>query len=259
MSALVLTDELVDAKLADHPDLRPLYDSLAAINESEEFHDEDPAQQAALLTLWKVLEAEPVISREGHLVYAMLTPQNRMIHSRHVPDPATDFVEIEALERVFVDADSVDELMQLITAHMNEFAMKGNDLQGEDELGGPGCLPTMVSEDHPEEWALGFRCVETNTVFVVPINKIRATAIESRWVLGGLMMSIQGRTEIARLLNEGQIHPKFVEQRLTAGLDMREAPKMSRKQMQSARVDAIAHAMGSRFLAKNKRRAQVEG
>lgn len=154
------------------------------------------------------LGVTPVAGRGGHLVYRAWVGSKLAVLVDNPADP-----DPEHLQRLWVTARGVDHLVKTIQTFIQEAAENSDPV-------------TILSEDHPEEQAIGFSCPEANRIWVLPVQQLerelQASTIATRGV-SSLISSAKGREALAKALTTGEVAKAgtFALDPLTASISAR--------------------------------------
>lgn len=132
-----------------------------------------------------------VAGRGGHRVYRAWIRNKLAVL---VDNPETP--DVEDLSRLWVTSPGVDALIRDIQRFIRSAAEESTE-----EM-------TILSEDHPEEQAIGFSCPEANRIWVLPVQQLerelQSFTIATRGV-SSLISSAKGREALAKALTTGEV------------------------------------------------------
>ena len=174
------------------------------------------------------LNIRPVPGREGQAVYRAWIGSKLaiLVDQPENPDP-------QSLERVWHAPSDVNAM---ITALQTLVSIRR-------ESGAP---TTLRSEAHPEEQALGFTCLETNSIWILPVAMVErdlaAKTINSP-MAASLIVSAKGREALATVL----------ESELLDNPACATAEEMLRRDVdlgKSERIDILASSISERYKAR---------
>ena len=181
---------------SDYAEMTKDFLAASAAREPGPLQHRDEIDPHMVRSVMENLGIQPVWGRQGLLTYS-LDLDGRVLVFSIVPDPAKDFVDPVFLTREWEETESLTELIEALDG----WCRGRRDLEGLEA--------TLVSEDHPEENAIGFFAPAINRVWLLPTAALTQNLLNGelgRWAaVPHLIQSSTGRRVLAQLLADGKL------------------------------------------------------
>ena len=191
-------------------------------------------------TIMEALNVVPVWGRDGLVVYRFALEGKVLVFGLS-PDPETDYVPANILEREWIPNASIPEFIQ----NMVDW-VRGQMLVDPT-------TPLLVPEDHPEEGCIGFLAPDHNKVWLIAaeqVGKDLSDGITGGWAqVPHLIQSNQGRLELAARISHNTL---MTEEQFKASFESmaQRTPQpnaITRKEQQAIVIDLLSGQLSERF------------
>ena len=212
------------------PEEITVFDSIVNGVQGGEITHQPQIPVGQLLTIMEHLGIDPIWGKEGTKVYRM-NLGDRLPIFIIAPDPATDSIPVEVLERQFIAFDKLDDLVLAILAETKAIRDRGEEAK-------------VYAEDHPEFDSVGFISFQANKVWTIASPQIEASKGEPTQfaLLHTLIQSNEGRVELAQRMATGQLMSATEYMDSYLGLQSRtpDAAKILRRKEQEVTIDLMS-------------------